>query len=274
MKSLIGKKRFLFVIGIVISVAVVAYAADFDVTLPDTDGTSAFEVLDSGSTSLMRFGSDGGATIGDGGGAVAINSSDWDISTTGDMTGIGAITADGTITANGTLDANGTVTIGDGGDTVAIDSSDWDISTTGDMTGIGAITTDGTVTFGNVTDGLVKSDSSGNLSTQKMLVGTVVVGDVGDSQTDLSLTVGGDITSATKTTDTDKAIVTVNFSSLGDTTYAVSMMIEGTNATKDADNDLEEPIIYDKTATSFTVYLDENLQTSQSITLNFIIIDF
>ncbi len=101
MKSLIGKKGFLFVIGTLFCVVVVAYAADFDVTLPDTDGTSAFEVLDSGSTSLMRFGSDGGATIGDGGGTVAINSSDWDISTTGDMTGIGAVTADGIVNAKG-----------------------------------------------------------------------------------------------------------------------------------------------------------------------------
>ncbi len=40
----------------------------------------------------------GTATIGDGGDTVAINSSDWDISTTGAMTGIGAITADGAIT--------------------------------------------------------------------------------------------------------------------------------------------------------------------------------
>lgn len=47
----------------------------------------------------------GTTTIGDNGDTVAINSSDWDISTSGAMTGIGAITADGlaTLSAGATL---------------------------------------------------------------------------------------------------------------------------------------------------------------------------
>ena len=40
-------------------------------------------------------------SIGGGSNTVAVNSSDWDISTTGVMTGIGAITSDGLITATG-----------------------------------------------------------------------------------------------------------------------------------------------------------------------------
>ena len=39
----------------------------------------------------------GVVTLGDNGDTVAVNSSDWDINTTGDMTGIGSITADGAI---------------------------------------------------------------------------------------------------------------------------------------------------------------------------------
>ena len=72
-------------------------------------GTGAFSLA--GSLAL-----NGVVTIGDGGDTVAVNSSDWDISTTGAMTGIGAITMDGTLTlansetvANGT---NGTLTFG------------------------------------------------------------------------------------------------------------------------------------------------------------------
>lgn len=41
--------------------------------------------------------------IGGGGGTVAINSGDWDISTTGVMTGIGNITTDGSLVFNGTV---------------------------------------------------------------------------------------------------------------------------------------------------------------------------
>ena len=54
--------------------------------------------------------------IGSNNETVAINSSDWDISSTGAMTGIGAITADGTLTINAataiTLYSNEAVTIG------------------------------------------------------------------------------------------------------------------------------------------------------------------
>ncbi len=96
------------------------------------------------------------------GSTVAIDSGDWDITTTGAMTGIGAITMDGnfsqtgattfstgtgtvslngaTTVANGnTFTANGQVALGDNGDTVAVNSSDWDIDATGAMTGIASI---------------------------------------------------------------------------------------------------------------------------------------
>ena len=119
-------------------------------------GTQTF----TGATSL-----NGGVTIGDGGDTVAVNSSDWDISTTGAMTGIGAFTADGLVTgtAGATISGaainlnassnfatnintgttNAALTLGGGSGTVAVNSSDWGISTAGVMTGIGAITSDG-----------------------------------------------------------------------------------------------------------------------------------
>jgi hypothetical protein len=45
--------------------------------------------------------SSGSITIGGNSNTVAVNSSDWDINATGDMTGVGAITSDGLITAGG-----------------------------------------------------------------------------------------------------------------------------------------------------------------------------
>lgn len=110
--------------------------------------------------------------IGDGLFSLGINTSDWDISTTGDLTGIGGIAMDGLLDANGnvsiadtdiafdgvsttftttgafTLTPGGSVLLGDGGDTLQINTSDWDISTTGDLTGIGDITMDGDLSVG------------------------------------------------------------------------------------------------------------------------------
>jgi len=108
-------------------------------------------------------------TLGGGSGTVAVNSSDWDITTTGAMTGIGAITSDGLITgsAGATLSGavinlnassnfatnvatgstNAAVSIGGGSNTVAVNSSTWDISSTGVFTGmLRSVVTDATGT--------------------------------------------------------------------------------------------------------------------------------
>lgn len=101
-------------------------------------------------------------TIGGGSNTVAINSSDWDITTTGVMTGIGAITADGLITGTagatlsgaainlnassnfavnvGTGSTNAAISIGGGSNTVAVNSSSWDVTTAGVASGLTKIT--------------------------------------------------------------------------------------------------------------------------------------
>jgi hypothetical protein len=90
---------------------------------------------------LLTNGNTPAVAVGSGVETVAINSSDWDISTTGAMTGIGAITADGLITGTGGSTLTGTVALGGGGaDTVAIDTSSWDVSTAGAFTGVADIT--------------------------------------------------------------------------------------------------------------------------------------
>jgi len=120
-------------------------------------------------------------TLGDNGDTGSINTSDWDISTTGVMTGIGAITMDGLLTGSlgttitgavvslnassnfatniNTGTSNAALTLGGGSGTVAINSSDWDISTTGAMTGIGAITTDGAYTQSGTNGNTFTGDS-------------------------------------------------------------------------------------------------------------------
>jgi hypothetical protein len=123
---------------------------------------------------------------------VAIDSTDWDISATGDMTGIGAITADGLITGTlgltisgaastinhdsnfttgiGTGTSNGAVTIGGGSNTVAINSSDWDISTAGAATGIASVTFDSATGIYHSTVELSNADIKALRATPKVLV--------------------------------------------------------------------------------------------------------
>jgi hypothetical protein len=122
----------------------------------DNDGGAYVNsiLLTNGNTPAIAFGT--------GAETVAVNSSDWDISTAGAMTGIGAITMDGLLTGSlgatitgaavnlnassnfavnvGTGTTTEAVTIGGGSNTVAVNSSSWDISTLGALTGIADIT--------------------------------------------------------------------------------------------------------------------------------------
>ncbi len=65
------------------------------VVFEDSAGGDLFTVSGAGVVTA-----NGQVDLGDGGDTVSINSSDWDISTTGDITGAGAITADGTLTVS------------------------------------------------------------------------------------------------------------------------------------------------------------------------------
>ncbi|MEI6511462.1 MAG: hypothetical protein WCO25_05510, partial [Candidatus Uhrbacteria bacterium] len=68
-----------------------------------------FEVTGGGSTVTFQvpMTANGTVTLGDNGDTVAVNSSDWDISTAGNMTGIGSIGADGDFTTSGDVYVNG-----------------------------------------------------------------------------------------------------------------------------------------------------------------------
>ena len=83
---------------------------------------------------LLTNGNTPAIAIGDDNPTVAIDSSDWDISTSGVMTGIGAITSDGLFTGTGGITATGTISIND--------------SATTSTTSIGGGTTTGAITIG------------------------------------------------------------------------------------------------------------------------------
>jgi hypothetical protein len=107
--------------------------------------------------------STGAVSVGGGANTVAVNSSDWDISATGAMTGISGITNDAALTTTGgavSLNASsnfavnigtGTTTsavsIGGGANQVAINSSTWDISGAGAASGLTGLVSTGTVDF-------------------------------------------------------------------------------------------------------------------------------
>lgn len=141
-------------------------------------------------TNINTGTSTGAVAVGGGTNTVAVNSSSWDITTAGAVSGVTTIGMSGDLTNSGgdlilsngkavkgstttaetvkiqaydvdnttyrdaiTLTNGNTVgiAIGSNNETVAINSADWDINATGDMTGIGAITADGTLTINTAT---------------------------------------------------------------------------------------------------------------------------
>ncbi|MFA6358838.1 MAG: hypothetical protein WCY09_09310, partial [Candidatus Omnitrophota bacterium] len=167
--------------------------------------------------------SSGAVTIGGGTGTVAVNSSVWDIATTGAASGFTTISmTDDLSLANGkavkgstttaetiaiqTYDNDNTtyrssilltngdtpaVLIGTNNETVAINSADWDISTTGVMTGIGAITMDGLLTGSlgaTITGAVVNLNAASNFAVNIATgnsTGTVTIGGTANQQIDI-----------------------------------------------------------------------------------------
>ncbi len=149
-------------------------------------GTINLNASSNNATNINTGTSNGSVTVGGGTGTVAVNSSSWDITTAGAVSGFTTLGMSGDLTnsggdiylsngkalkgsttsgqtiaiqaydndtgpayVNSILITNGntpSIAIGTNNETVAINSADWDISTTGAMTGIGAITMDGLLT--------------------------------------------------------------------------------------------------------------------------------
>lgn len=112
----------LFVAGLLGVEGSVYSDAGFDVS--GTTTLSSGAITTTGSTDLLltiaggdlTFGQS--TTIGDGSQAIAINTSNWDISTTGDLTNIGGITMDGNLSTSGDVAINGDDLTSDGNLTI------------------------------------------------------------------------------------------------------------------------------------------------------------
>ncbi len=114
----------------------VTSATTFDSTLTSTGTLTANGILDA----------NGQLTLGDNGDTGAIDTSDWDISTTGALTGISGITTDGgytqsgvsantftgTTTFSGAIDSNGDLSVAD--TDIAFDGASTTFTITGDLT--------------------------------------------------------------------------------------------------------------------------------------------
>jgi len=203
-----------------------------DITLSENGGTYIFDdglsmgednITNVGIVSLDSITGDANAiVIGDNGDTVQIDSSDWDISTVGDMTNIGAITMDGTLAVNGDLITSdgvlvinatsatsfneenitnvgqldvdtiigdgATLVLGDNTETIAINSSDWDIGTTGIQTGMGNITSNGLIT--SVTG--VVTDTWEAQATGVVVINTSLTVSSGDSSISLNNLIAAD----------------------------------------------------------------------------------
>lgn len=201
--------------------------------------------------------STGAVSIGGGSNTVAVNSSSWDITTAGAMSGFTSLSLSDDITlANGKAVKSSTTTaqtvkmqaydvdnttyrdaitltngdtvavaIGSNNETVAINSSDWDVNATGDMTGIGAITMDGllTGTLGaTVTGAVVNLNASSNFAVNVATgtsTGTVTIGGAANQQIDIgngaavkTVSLGSSNTTSTTTISSGSGAVNINAS--------------------------------------------------------------
>ena len=241
---------------------------DATIACADTnDGTGADGVVCEGTaatfTAAIVF--NGQADIGDNGDTVAINSSDWDISATGAMTGIGAFTSDGTLTTTGSVDFNdgaadtielsdgndtttlrgATLTIGDAADDVSVTDANWSIN------GAGLITASEGQGFICQTGGTCTYDAGG---AQAIVIGSADVTNI-TVNSDAGLTFANNSDSINDAADAtfdftrnDAGIVTLTASD-NDATAALTILPGGaaalalggastTTATLDADSGL------------------------------------
>lgn len=93
-----------------------------------------------------------------------------------------------------------------------------------------------------------------------MTVGYVNVGDINNGNG--SLSVGGGLSSASKSSGNGRSTVRVNFPAQGSYVPMISFQSLGN---EDNDNDLEQPVIITVASTYFTVFLDETSSTSQNL---------
>ncbi|MEK9135238.1 MAG: hypothetical protein AAB451_02985 [Patescibacteria group bacterium] len=113
-------------------------------------------------------------TIGDAGDTVIINSSDWGIGVTGNMTAIGNITADGTINFTGT-----NLTLGDAAsDNLTVNASTTFATTTAFS---GILNANNNITLGDASSDTLTVNATTTFASTTTFNGIVTIGDAGDT---------------------------------------------------------------------------------------------
>jgi hypothetical protein len=128
------------------------------------------------------------------------------------------------------------------------------------------ITAAGYVKSGGTATQFLKADGS----VTKITAGHVLIGDLASGT---STTIGGDITSASKSNSGSSSTITVNFADQGSTNF-VPMISLTSLGTADDDNDVETPVIRNITATSFDIFLNETNGTTQNLRINIMLMRF
>jgi len=193
-------------------------------------------------------------TLGSGSETVSIDSSDWDIGTTGDMSGIGAITANGAVDFQSTLDVDGAMTCTnvtmDSGSTLAAYTvtvaTSLDVNAPMTATNIttdagSALSVGGTADFnGVVTSTNITMDTGSTLAAATLTVATSL--DVNGAMTCTNVTVdsgstvtltGATVTGGTITNATVHSCTITNATYGGNQSFAAGTITGGTitNAT-------------------------------------------
>ncbi|HAU66227.1 TPA: hypothetical protein DCW61_02670, partial [Candidatus Uhrbacteria bacterium] len=161
--------------------------ADFDGNVLVSDTDVAFDGVSTTFTTTGAFTlTPGGAVVlGDGVDTMQVNTSDWDVSITGDLTGIGSLTMDGVFSGATSIATTGDLTVS-GGDITGSNGEIFDIGTTNSQF-VMEINTDSTATLtvSDITDAntpfTISAAGTGTLTLSSAGAGSVAVGDGADT---------------------------------------------------------------------------------------------
>ena len=123
-------------------------------------------------------------------------------------------------------------------------------------------------------DGQMMTSTSGGAMSWKYApqVGSIDIGDVNNGTSTSNPT--GIVSSATKTSGSGASTITITIPNQGGTNYIPILTLEGFSGTESNDTDLEQPVIRNKTSTSFDVYLLERTGDVQNLRLNVMIMRY
>ncbi|MFN9340405.1 MAG: hypothetical protein ACK6BZ_13050 [Candidatus Kapaibacterium sp.] len=105
----------------------------------------------------------------------------------------------------------------------------------------------------------------------KVQSGVLTIGDIGNFDNSLG-SAGGVVTGGSKSSDGSSSEITVNIETQEDANYVVMVTIDSqTNGSRQENSQIRTPVVYDKQSSSFKVYLNDPIGSTQNIRLNVMI---